>query len=679
MTRGGLGGHETNVLVHGTHTHSGPGGFSWYTLYEITSYGFSNENYQAVVTGIAQSVLAAEKSLKKASVSHVRGQLSGYSANRSLYAYLFNPKAERDLFNATTDPTFEVLKVEDAGTGQPLGLNYFFAVHGTSMNNTNRLVSGDNRGYASQVIEKSFGPGFVASSGQANEGDNSPNTVGQLCMPDLVTPCRFNDSTCFDPKLNSWRSELCRGVGPGTDMFEAAKTIGAAQADKALELWSQQGSPVFGPVDFRHTYIEMANITIEGTGNTTCPPAMGYSFAAGTTDGPGNFNFRQGSNSTNPFWNVVVGLLKPPSPAQVQCQAPKPVLLDVGEINPPWAPRTLPIQILRLGRVFILAPPSEFSTMAGRRLRSVAEGIIASAGVQDAVVLIAGLANAYSGYTVTEEEYTAQRYEGASTMYGPHQLAAYTQEFSRILSAMLAGQPVDPGTLDKTPNTLSFLTPVVVDGHPIGKPFGTVLAAPAASYPPGSAVEVTFVCSNPRNDLRTGGTFLNVEAQQPDGTWAVVAVDADWETRFTWTPHSIDQSDCTVRWEIPASAAATQHRIVMFGAAKVNPLSSKITQYQGVSPTFYVAPSAVLVDEGKEASESEKGSVGGGGGDERPEPKDSQDSNNRDRDITGKGHDQSSFGFSVGLLGAFAAVLTITVLVAAVAKASRRSQPAPIV
>ena len=28
----------------------------------------------------------------------------------------------------------------------------------------------------------------------------------------------------------------------------------------------------------------------------TCKPAMGYSFAAGTTDGPGAFNFKQGQS-----------------------------------------------------------------------------------------------------------------------------------------------------------------------------------------------------------------------------------------------------------------------------------------------------------------------------------------------------------------------------------------------
>lgn len=30
----------------------------------------------------------------------------------------------------------------------------WFAVHGTSMNNTNGLISGDNKGYASYLFEK---------------------------------------------------------------------------------------------------------------------------------------------------------------------------------------------------------------------------------------------------------------------------------------------------------------------------------------------------------------------------------------------------------------------------------------------------------------------------------------------------------------------------------------------
>lgn len=42
-------------------------------------------------------------------------------------------------------------------------------------------------------------------------------------------------------------------------------------------------------------------------------------------------------------------------------------------------------------------------------------------------LVIAGLTNTYSSYVTTFEEYQAQRYEGASTIFGPHTLDAYIQ------------------------------------------------------------------------------------------------------------------------------------------------------------------------------------------------------------------------------------------------------------
>jgi Neutral/alkaline non-lysosomal ceramidase, N-terminal len=46
---------------------------------------------------------------------------------------------------------------------------------------------------------------------------------------------------------------------------------------------------------------------------------------------------------------------------------------------------------------------------------------------QDVHPVIAGLTNTYSSYITTFEEYGVQRYEGASTLYGPHTLDAYIQ------------------------------------------------------------------------------------------------------------------------------------------------------------------------------------------------------------------------------------------------------------
>ena len=62
-------------------------------------------------------------------------------------------------------------------------------------------------------------------------------------------------------------------------------------------------------------------------------PALGYSFAAGTIDGPGAFDFTQGTTESNPFWNMVSGLMHKPSEEQIACHAPKPILLDTGEVR----------------------------------------------------------------------------------------------------------------------------------------------------------------------------------------------------------------------------------------------------------------------------------------------------------------------------------------------------------
>lgn len=101
----------------------------------------------------------------------------------------------------------------------------------------------------------------------------------------------------------------------------------------------------------------------------TCPAAMGFAFAAGTTDGPGAFDFKQGDSKVNgssvslihfcgilqsflinivffflililfqgnAFWSFVRNLLKTPNKSQIDCHLPKPILLDTGEMNDPY-------------------------------------------------------------------------------------------------------------------------------------------------------------------------------------------------------------------------------------------------------------------------------------------------------------------------------------------------------
>jgi neutral ceramidase len=50
------------------------------------------------------------------------------------------------------------LNIFNSETDEPMGAINWFAVHPTSMNNSNHLISGDNKGLASQLMEKQMNP-----------------------------------------------------------------------------------------------------------------------------------------------------------------------------------------------------------------------------------------------------------------------------------------------------------------------------------------------------------------------------------------------------------------------------------------------------------------------------------------------------------------------------------------
>lgn len=87
------------------------------------------------------------------------------------------------------------------------------------------------------------------------------------------------------------------------DEFESTRIIGERQFKNAVELFDKATEQVKGKIDFRHTYVDFSNleVTVTKEGGTTetvktCPAAMGFAFAAGTTDGPGAFDFKQGDD-----------------------------------------------------------------------------------------------------------------------------------------------------------------------------------------------------------------------------------------------------------------------------------------------------------------------------------------------------------------------------------------------
>jgi neutral ceramidase len=525
-----------------------------------------------------------------------------------------------------------LLKLQRASDRKNIGVLTWFPTHGTSLLGNNTLIAGDNKGVAAYLFERSVrsdptaAEGFVAGFSQANVGDTSPNVLGAWCEDGSGQMCSFENSTCSNGK-----SQHCHARGPlfrvddngASSCFE----IGKRQFEPARALYNQlQRNPTpvkGGPVKSFHRFHNVSDFSFllpNGSVARTCSAALGYSFAAGTSDGPGAFDFTQHSgneNTTSPVWKVVSRLLKDPTTEQRACHSPKPILLDVGEVHKPydWTPNVVDVQAFRVGQLVIIVSPGEATTMAGRRwknaVRDAAEVMFhdeprAPETAISPVVVLGGPANSYTHYITTEEEYGIQRYEGASTLYGPHTLAAYINLTVSFLPYLGADAPPPPpheelGLFppDNSNRSLSFISPVVYDGTPLFKSFGDVVTDVQPVYRKMQPVRVVFVGANPRNNLRLEGTFAAVERlgvvngreEVDEGAeaklpWTRVRDDGDWSLVYHWRRVNdfMGTSEVEIVWETEGWALPGVYRIRYYADAKS--LNGEITAFEGVSSAF---------------------------------------------------------------------------------------------
>ena len=621
-----------NIAVTGTHSHAGPAGWLNYLLPQITSKGFDHQGYQAIVDGATLSVRRAHESLQPGYLSVGTTKVQDANINRSLFAYLANPEEERARYNvsSTDDGSVEkeltLLKFQRASDRKNIGVLTWFPTHGTSLLGNNTLVAGDNKGVAAYLFEKSMrdqdkaADGFVAGFSQANVGDTSPNVLGAWCEDGTGQKCSFENSTCSDGK-----SQACHARGPffrtkdngaqscfeiGRRQFEPARTL--------YDLLEHDPIPVRGSwVKSFHRFHNMSEFSFHlpnGSEVQTCPAALGYSFAAGTSDGPGAFDFTQhdgNENTTSPVWRVVSRMLKEPSDEQRACHSPKPILMDVGEMYKPyqWTPNIVDVQVFRVGQLVIIVSPGEASTMAGRRWKEAVKNASSTLFHEDSaagdgpIVVLGGPANSYTHYITTEEEYSIQRYEGASTLYGPHTLAAYINVTLSLLPYLSTSSDIGPPLShmdgpfppDNSNRSLSFIPGVVRDGTPLFKSFGDVSVDVESVYnrSDDTTVRAVFVGANPRNDLKLEGTYAAVEFSTDGKNWRVVRSDEDWDLVFHWrrTSEVMGTSQVEIVWEIGAMAEAGDglpepgvYRLRYYGDSKS--LTGTVTAFEGVSSSF---------------------------------------------------------------------------------------------
>ncbi len=470
---------HANTLLCAQHTHSAPGGYSHYAIYNMSIPGFQPVVFNANVDAIVEAIVQAEANKQDGDIRIGKGDFEAdwdVAFNRSLPAYNQNPDVEK-LTDFQThlamERTMNLVRF-DSKDGKPLGQMNFFGVHTTSLPNNRLKISGDNKGWASQYFEeylKAQNPDGIAIFAQEACGDISPN---------------------FHGKGKDWKR------GKYKDDLKSCQFTGELQYKKAVELFEKIGQTpaIDGAIDSELIFADLGNTHADAKfalGNTkakTAPPAMGLAFIKGTpVDGKGINDLlaffaakiikssrkkilkeakKQGEESyqfeleiLEAHGNKLIvtenGTRRVMGHSDVT-KLPVPGFVDplIGEMKKQyragslrehgWAPHILPLQLIIVGPLAIVGFPGEITTVAFRRLRNQLLETLKPKGVTN--VIVASYANCYFGYCTTKEEYDIQLYEGGHTPFGQWTLAAFQTHYQKLAEDML--KPVAERTLDKT-------------------------------------------------------------------------------------------------------------------------------------------------------------------------------------------------------------------------------------
>ena len=465
-----LGFQEDAIMLTAQHTHSAPGGYSHFGLYNMSIPGFVPEVYQKVVDGIVDAIVEAHENLQPATLRMSNAELDAskeVAFNRSIDAYNANPeiktKLKQEEANQAVDRNMVLLRVDDM-EGNPIASWNWFGVHTTSLSNDNHRICSDNKGYASKYhedkVKKRKKDKFISVFAQRKAGDVTPNWK-------------------WDRKKKWTRGKF-------EDDFESAKFNGNIQFEHAHQLFKQAKKSEELPVQIDHvmTFVDFRKVIVDkefacGQKDARTGPAChGVAFFEGTKEGPGmppavGALARLLCRSQKAY-ELAAAPFKPKEKAdriqeKYHAHGPKDILIEADERrilgtrdiknlvipawadpaignfkkfhangslgDKPWIPQILPIQLLVIGDFALAGIPAEITTVAGQRLEDSLLEILADKGVKQ--VICSTYANAYCGYITTYEEYQLQLYEGGHTVFGQHFLGAIQTKFKALALELL--------------------------------------------------------------------------------------------------------------------------------------------------------------------------------------------------------------------------------------------------
>ena len=392
------------IVLSASHTHNSPGNFStspFYTEYASCQTGFDCHLFEFLARQIANTIIQAIQKKGQAAIYRREMALEGISRNRSLEAFLLNPEAEQvlaqrhqiemgnsnlktssDIYKAV-DPVLTVLSIESLASQKPIAVAAFFSVHLTTMGPKTEVYTSDLFGVASVLAEQRIGVQYnidapVVAIFNGAEGDVSPD----------------------------WESQDRRNT----------LRLGEKLAKSIMELIQEKGKREEGRISWQFSLVPLADQTFHDKNGRACrtasKPIVGAPVIGGAEDGR--------SALYDLGWKEGITRKRTSDQGSKQ-KALNPWHLPISDtiidfLTPSiYPPEIAPIGLYKIGDMAFATLPGEFTTVLGRRIKmSLQDRLNGSASV-----LLLGLSNEYISYFTTPEEYDAQHYEGASTLYGP--------------------------------------------------------------------------------------------------------------------------------------------------------------------------------------------------------------------------------------------------------------------
>ena len=554
---------QENVLVSASHTHLGPTGMMNFDTYNTVfmtlnspadfqlTGGFSQPLYTFLVDRLALAIRRADRDLAPGRLGWGHAQIFGLTENRSIEPHLRDhriagldygegsPGLDPQGVTHTVDHDVNVLRVEKRREGRwmPVGMWSNYANHGTVVHFQFTYWSADHHGPATLVSER------------------------RVRIAGRVPPAQEVVTVFANGNEGDMSSALTR-AGPA-----AADYVGRVEASAFMRAWQSAGKRLIRRPEINLRWTRMCFCGQQtSAGPVSDEPALGMAEFTGSDEARG------------PLFDITgipfEGITGPDTggPQGNKLAAPLPV--DV--------PSAVPLTTLQIGDRLLASVPGEMTVEMGRRVRSSIEAAADGLGIKRSMIV--GLANEYTSYYTTPEEYSAQHYEGAATLYGKFSSYALLDVLTELTAAMSSGKPAPkPYAFDPT-NGLS----AGGESFPQGASSALALAQPAPS---------AERLGDPRFEWRGGPrgfdkpldrAFVLVQRSVPGSTGKWRTIDQDLGLRILWGVD--DDGRYFTRWEPALNTPPGRYRFKV-----------RANRYELTSDTFELGPSSALVPQAVKA------------------------------------------------------------------------------